>query len=124
MTFDNDNPSLRTPWERLLHGNLVLQTEFHRDYVCHICGKVSANRQCHRVHVRDHFPAHCDACDLRLVLWHFQGRRVRHVTCVILSSFVGFWRLKVHRIREHRSPLNCEECGMLFKVIFTSSQLV
>ena len=34
-----------------------------------------------------------------------------------LFSFVGFWRLKVHRIREHRSPLNCEECGQLFKVL-------
>ena len=46
-------------------ATFFLQTEFHRDYVCHICGKVSANRQCHRVHVRDHFPARCDACDLR-----------------------------------------------------------
>jgi hypothetical protein len=68
--------------------------EFHRDYVCHICGKVSANKQCHRVHVRDHYPATCEICEV---------------------SFVGFWRLKVHRIREHRSPLNCDQCSQMFK---------
>ena len=39
---------------------------------------------------------------------------------IVFFSFVGFWRLKVHRIREHRSPLNCEECGQLFKVCFST----